>query len=236
MTSKLGSALAIWLSAASASAAGFTIESGASVALGAGTLAAGCADVVIAGTLDVASGTLDGARRLTVSPGGTLLGGSGTLRVAGPWSNSGTFAAGTGSVELVDGCAVTDASIAGDNTFANLAANTATGKTLTFAAGSTQTITGVLRLTGAPGNRLRIRSSVNGAEAFIDLLGGQAVASVDVKDNHAVGAPIVLGTDSVLGGNTPGWQLAAAIPALPAAAAAGLAAWLLASVARRCGR
>ena len=37
---------------------------------------------------------------------------------------------------------------------------------------------------------------------------------MDVKDNHAVGQPIVLGTGSVVSGNADGWSFLALVPGL----------------------
>ena len=220
-------ALVLWV-ATTAGAAGVSVESGAKLALGIGTLAANCADVSVSGTLDVGSGLLDGARAVSVQPGGSLLGGEGTIRAAGSWINSGSFLAGTGTVELADGCSVTGLSIEGASRFANLTLATTTGKQFTFEAGSTQTIGGLLSLSGAPGNLLRIRSTRMGTTAFLNVQGASAASYIDVEDNStAPGNPIAVGSESIIGPNTDGWLLAPGIPALPLAVSACLAVGLV---------
>lgn len=203
-----------------ASAAQLTVGAGSTLDLGSGSLDLGCAGLVVAGTLAAGTNVIDWAQDVSVQPGGTLNGESATLYVTGDWSNSGTFSAGTSSVNFIDGCDRTSATISGGSTFATLSMTTAIGKLYSFQAGSTQTITGSLTLAGASGNLLTIRSTVNGNEAFLDLQGSQAVDFVDVKDNHAIGHLILMGLDSVNSGNAPGWWVAAGIPALSAAALA----------------
>ncbi len=143
-----------------------TVGSGSTVDLGTGSLDLGCADLTVTGTMAAGTVGVDQARDVTIDPSGLLNGESATLEVAGDWDNSGTFTAGTSTVQLVDGCGLLSATIAGDSTFANLAMTTATGKLLTFTSGSTQTVTGGLTVAGASGDRLTIRSSVDGMSAM----------------------------------------------------------------------
>ena len=167
-----------------ASAGQLTVGSGASLDLGTGSLDLGCADLTVTGTMAAGTAGFTQARDVTIDPSGLLNGNSATLQVAGDWDNAGTFNAGTSTVQLVDGCGLLSATIAGDSTFANLAMTTATGKLLTFTAGSTQTVTGGLTVAGASGDRLTVRSSVDGDEAFLDAQGSVSAAFVDVKDNQ----------------------------------------------------
>jgi hypothetical protein len=199
--------------AAPALAGVVSVGSGASVDLGTGSLALGCADLTVTGTFSAGSVGFQAARDVTIDPTGVVNGGSATLQVAGEWDNAGTFNAGTSTVQLVDGCGLASAVIAGDTTFANLDLTTATGKLYSLMAGSTQTVTGSLNLVGAAGNLLAIQSTLASSEAFIDLQGSHFTDYVDVQDNHAIGSPITYGSSSQVGPNTVGW-IYVAVPAL----------------------
>jgi hypothetical protein len=209
--------------ATAASAAQLTVGSGASVDLGTGSLVLGCADLSIAGTFSAGTVGFTQARDVGIGPTGLVNGDSATLEVAGDWENAGTFNAGTSTVQLVDGCGLSSAVITGNSTFYELVMTTLTGKLYSFAAGSTQTVAQSLSLTGASGNLLTIRSTVDGEEAFIDLEGSASTDYVDVKDNHAIGNIIPLGDTSVDSGNTVGWWVFP-VPVLPLA---GLALLIL---------
>jgi hypothetical protein len=75
-----------------------------------------CTDVVVSGTLQVNSGQLSNVRSLTINPGGAIDGGSGLIEVAGNWTNSGTFIAGTGTVNFRDLCSFGNAVVMGSTT------------------------------------------------------------------------------------------------------------------------
>jgi len=211
------------------------VGAGAGLDLGDGTLDLGCSDLVVAGTLDAASGLIDRALRVSIEPGGSLEGSLGTLQLAGDWSNAGSFDAGSGTLAFVDGCGQASATLSGQSQFATLRANTTSGKLLIFEAGSTQTVLDLLQLAGEAGNLLEIRSSVDGEEAFLDLQGDQSTAFLDGKDNHAVGSRIAFGLGSTDSGNTDGWAFGS-VPALPLAGLLGLALALLGLGARRAGQ
>jgi hypothetical protein len=186
-------------------AAEVSVGSGASLDLGTGSLDLGCANLTVAGTLSGGTVGFDGARNVTIDPTGIVNGGSATLEVAGNWDNSGTFTRGTSSVNFVDGCSLSSATIWGDTTFYTLDMTTSSGKLYNFEDGTTQTIEQSLALAGAAGNLLTIRSTVGGSEAYLDLQGSHAADFVDVQDNHATGNAITLGPNSVKGTNTSGW-------------------------------
>jgi hypothetical protein len=124
-------------------------------------------------------------------------------------------------VQFEDGCGRTTATLTGDSTFTELALTTSSGKVYAFASGSTTSVTSALFLAGASGNRLRIRATVAGSEAFLDSQGSAATSYVDVQDNHAIGNPIELTTESILFGNTLGWGFATPI-GLPSLGVLGL--------------
>lgn len=195
--------------AAPVGATGLSIGAGSTMQLGDALLSLGCND-------------------LHIEPAGTLQAQASTIELAGTWDNRGTFEAGTGTVLLDDGCGAPEiASVLGSNTFFDLRVITSTGKTVLFEAGATQTILDGLTLMGAPGNRLVIRSTMPGQQAFLNLLpsASQLIDYVDVADNGATGQVLVMNTEvsahSVDRGNTSRWFFAGK-PAAPA-----LSAWAL---------
>ncbi len=205
-----------------ASAGQVTVGSGSSFDLGTGSLDLGCADLTVTGTMAAGTVGFAQARDVTIDPTGLLDGESATLEVAGDWDNAGTFNAGTSTVQLVDGCGLASAVIAGDTTFANLDMTTTSGFLYSFTSGSTQTVTGSVTLAGASGNLLTIRSTLDGSEAFLDLDLPATGIFVDVKDNHAIDQPVTLDPGSVDSGNSPGWSVG--VPLVPALSLLGLAA------------
>jgi len=193
-----------------------TVGAGATVNLGTGTLDLGCQSLSAAGIFGVGGGTLNQALDVTIPVGGTLNGETGTLNVGGDWDNSGTFNAGSGTVNFVDDCSQTLATISGDSTFSTLNLNTTSGKTYELASGSTQTVSGSISLTGdSTLNRLVLRSTTGSSEASFNVTGSQNIAFVDVTDNHATGDTMTAGPGSVDGGNTDGWFIGTVVPALP---------------------
>ena len=199
-----------------AGAAELNVGAGSAVDLGTGQLELGCADLSVGGSLSLSSASVDNAGHVAIAPGGFLDGGSGHLYVGGNWDNDGSFAPGTGTVELGPGCGNALISVSGDNHFAHLQlGNAASGSTYRLEAGATQTITGSLDAQGDASNLLKIDSTSPGVAGLLDLQGSQNVAFVDVQDNDATaGNPIFLDANSVKGPNTPGWGLAALVPAL----------------------
>jgi hypothetical protein len=206
-----------------------TVGSGSSVDLGTGSLALGCADLDVLGTLSAGGVGFTGGRDVVITPSGVLNGNSATLQLAGDWDNTGTFNAGTSSVQMVDGCGLLSAVVAGNTSFNNFAMSTASAKQVSFTAGTTQTVSGLLVAVGSLGNLLQIRSTLNGAAAFLNVQGSSSTSFVDVQDNNALaGHPIGLPSNSVKGSNTPGWLLTPVIPLLPPLAGAALGLALLA--------
>ena len=137
---RLSTLAAALLALPSLAAADLTVGAGATVNLGTGTLDLGCRSLSAAGTFGAGGGTLDQALDVTIPLGGTLNGETGTLNVGGNWDNGGTFNAGSGSVNFVDDCSQTLATISGDSTFSTLNLDTTSGKTYELESGSTQTV------------------------------------------------------------------------------------------------
>jgi hypothetical protein len=216
--------------AARASAGTVTVGSNSTFDLGTGSLALGCADLAVAGTLTAGTVGFSAARDVAINPGGTMNGNSALLSLSGNWDNSGTFNAGTSTVQMVDGCALFSGVISGNTTFANLSMNTSTAKQVSITASSTQSVTGLLTLIGTLGNRLKIRSTLAGTAAIFNVTGSSNVAFVDVQDNNALpGNDISLPANSLKGSNTPGWLQGISVPLLGPVGIALLSLLLLVS-------
>ena len=148
-------------------------------------------DITIAGTLDA----------------GTGAGGASTVTASGNWSNSGTFTAGTSTVVLNG----TSQILSGDTVFNNLNKTVTTADTLTFTAGSTQTVNGTLTLDGDPGQLLGLRSSSAGTQwdIVVSASATKAIAYVDVMDSDASGSDAsqtpINPTSSINSGNNILW-------------------------------
>ncbi len=166
-----------------------------------------CTDLVVGGTLQVVNGTVDTIRNVSIQPG-VIDGGSGLLTLGGDWTDNGNFIAGTSAVRFRDLCGAAGASIGGNTSFRTASFVSTSAKNYTFAGGTTQTITGLLEISGTGPQPIQFRSSTPGQVAFINLLGGgtQAIQHVGVTDVWATGqwlAPSL--TNEGGGGNASRW-------------------------------
>ena len=134
------------------------------------------------------------------------------FRIAGDWTNLGTFTPDQSEVRLVDGCGRTTADLSGGLGFFDLSLVTGSGKSFFLVSGSTTTVTGRLLLAGTTAFHLVLRSTSPGSEAFLDAQGTKNVSIVDVDD--------VLDGDVIGGAGAAG-------PALGFALAAGVVAAVL---------
>ena len=157
--------------------------------LASGTVDLACTDLVVAGTLQLASGSVLNARHVTIQAGGTIDGGTGILAVGGNWANAGQFLPGSSQVRFRDLCSLASVTIAGNTTFATASFVTATGKNYMFAVGSTQTVNNLLEIAGTVALPIQFRSSGAGQTGFINLLNGgvQTIQHVGVTDVWATG-------------------------------------------------
>jgi hypothetical protein len=232
-------ALCCALLLASEARADLIVPTGGVVSLAAGGVDLGCTDLVIGGTLQANAAPVLNVRNVVVQAGGTLDAGSGVTNVGGSWTVTGTFIAGSGTVNFVDGCGGAGA-LGGDTTFNQVSFASATGKSWTFAAGSTQTIEQLLSIQGTPANPVQLRSSALGQPAFIKLNGGQNIAHVGVTDLTATGAWLAPGQSNEGGGGRAirwfGVPTVAAIPALGTAGRVALLVLLAGAAARRLRR
>ena len=168
-------------------AAGGTVRIGSFYDLeinGAGTFGLNAAKVVNR-NLTITAGTLDVS--LT----------NYQLTVSGSWSNSGSFSARAGTVVLNT---TATASISGSTGFYNLSCTTA-GKTLSFQAGATQTVSNTLTVTGASGNLIRLLSATPGAQWTFSLTSAETVTWAFVQDGAVVGGFNITASTSTNGGN-----------------------------------
>lgn len=149
--------------------------------------------VIAAGNFTITSGTLNAAGY--------------QIEVIGNWSNSGTFNHGNGEV-LFSG---TGQSLSGNTPFYTLTKSVASADTLTFAAGSTTTVSGTATLNGASGQLLSLVSSSPGTYWNFNLgaASTKAISYVSVTDSDASGSDAtkkpVLPTNSTDGGHNVSW-------------------------------
>lgn len=151
------------------------------------------------GSWSLASNTVVN-KNLTLSSG-TLSAGSYTLSVGGNWTNNSNFNAGSGTV-ILDG---SNQSISGSTTFYNLSKTVTSSDTLTFAAGSTQTVSNDLILNGTSGNLLSLRSSLNGSQWNIDPQSVFNLNYLNVMDSHNLASSLLNPSNSTDGGNNLNW-------------------------------
>jgi hypothetical protein len=200
--------VALSLGLMSAAHADLVVPSGGQYSTGGGQTDLACTDVVVAGKLFVASGSLINVRHLTIQSGGTIDGGSGVIQLGGDWSDSGTFTASASTVRFVDSCGVTSSTVSGNTTFFNARFLSTTGKNYVFQVGTTQTVAGQLQISGTAANPIQFRSSAPGQVANINLLPGgtQAIVHVGVTDVHATGQHLAPDqTNEGGGGNAFNW-------------------------------
>jgi hypothetical protein len=143
---------------------------------------------------------------------GTLNANGNNIRVGGNWSDSGTFTPGGDTVTLVG----SGQSISGNTTFTNLTKSVAAADILIFAAGSTQTVTGMLTLAGADATHLlALRSSTTGTQWKINP-SNTTIAFLDVQDSNNINATTIVTTNSHDSGDNTNWLFAVA-PAITSA-------------------
>ena len=206
-------ALALMCSASTAFAQ-VSVPAGSSFALGGGTLDLAGSALQVGGLFSLASGKIDNATNIGILAGGTLDGGSGQILLSGNWTNAGSFLGGSSTVDFLDPGSASQ--IGGDSSFANLSFVSSTGKSYVFAAGSTQTIAGLLTISGVSGLPIQFHSSAAGQVANLNLLAGgsQNIGHVGVSDVHATGQHLAPSLSNEGGsGNATGW-FAAIVPTI----------------------
>lgn len=152
-----------------------------------------CTNLNVLGSFNLNSSHVSNIENISIGPGGYLNGDQGTLTVSGSWNNNGTFAAGTGTVVLTDGCAAGPFQIVGNNVFHNLTLSSVNGKTIVIPADANITVNGVLNLQGTSGQPISLVSS-SGQLAKINLGPSAQVItnSVNVSNNVQIDEPALI--------------------------------------------
>src|SRR5215831_1603297 len=118
-------ALAVLAFSMPALAGNLTVGSGASLDLSTGSLALGCADLDVLGTMSAGTVGFTQGRDVTITPSGVMSGNSATLQLSGDWDNTGSFVPGTSSVQITDGCGLLSGVVNGSTTFHDFALSSA---------------------------------------------------------------------------------------------------------------
>ncbi len=204
-------AMILSLVAMPAGAQGITIDAGSRWQADGARHALDCTPITNAGQLEADSGAFDAVGGFANT--GQASATTAVLRVGGDWSNSGAFAAGQSSVQLVDACSINAASITGTTSFSSLSLSSNAGKLYAFEAGATQSVQQALVLAGGPAVRLVIRSTSPGVQANLALAtsGTQSISRIDVADMRAPDEAAYLAQgmphefDSIDSGNNTRW-------------------------------
>ncbi|MCA9396361.1 MAG: hypothetical protein KC649_04245, partial [Candidatus Omnitrophica bacterium] len=162
-------------------------------------------DLEFAGNNFTLNSALDVNGDLSIT-NGTLIDGAQQINVAGDFSNSSGFTS-TGTFVL----AGVNQSVSGSSTFNNLtvqdSSDDSTDHTVTFEAGQTQAVTGILTLAGNDSDdRVKLVSSVSGAQWLLNSSGTVNVDFVNVQDSDASAGNTISTTNSVDSGNNLNWN------------------------------
>ncbi len=190
-----------------------SIGQGSSVSTGSGQIDLNCGDAAISGGL---SGSLTGARDVSIGPGADLAGSS--VGLSGDWVNNGPRELGT-QIDWRDGCGVVESRMLGSSDVAALTIDSQTGREVRFDTGGEQRVDSSLSLTGSAGNRLRLRSTSPTQLASLALGFGasQVINAVDVaRIDSSAGQGIAPGSpedyNSLRSGLVRNWFELPAIP------------------------
>ena len=144
--------------------------------------------ISMAGGITIAAGTLDVGSGLNYG-----------ITVSGNWANSGgALTARAGTVTF--NSASTSTTISGSTSFFNLTC-VAAGKTLAFVAGTTQSVTGTLTLTGASGNLITLQSTTASVWNIAPST-PQSVSFVAVSNSTSAPSSVTASLSADDGGNT----------------------------------
>ncbi len=132
-----------------------------------------------------------------------------SLTVGGMWSNAATFNAITGSTIYIAGSETSTSTVYGTSVFYRLTCTTP-GKTVKFAAASSNVVREALTFTGASGSNIVLRSTVDGTQWKLAVSNAaiQSVSYVDVKDSDARPGATISPSYSTNSGNNSNWSFA----------------------------
>lgn len=165
--------------------------------------------VLAAGILVLCAPSVYAAAELYIGAGGTIEQSAGEIILTGDWNNAGAFTQTSGTVTFEGGGV---SALTGNTTFVYLQCVTAS-KTLTFPAGSTQTVTGLCTMNGqAAETKITLRSSSTGTKWYFKTTNStQTLSYVSVTDAYA-SSNVVICSNSTDGGTNYRWLFGAAGP------------------------
>ncbi len=160
-------------------------------------------DFTASGSVTIDSGNVT-VHDLSIGGSGSLTSTNGILYVQGSWSNSNTFTHNSGTVQFTT---TATATISGSTTFNDF---TVSGigavKTMTFTAGTTQTISGTWTVTGASGQLVTLQSSTTSAWTVNPTAADVSYVDVSYSTNTGVAFCATYSND---GGNNTDWSISA---------------------------
>lgn len=165
---------------------------------------------VSGGTLTATSGNIDANGAVTISSGTLTAPGSGqSFTIAGNFTHSGGTFTHSSGTVTLDG---TNQTINNSTTFYNLTKSVTSAATLTFQSGTTQTIANKITLTGAASNLLTLQSSSAGTQWNINLQTNatQTISYVSVHDSNATGLKLVARNSTDTSDNNTNWAFGSA--------------------------
>jgi hypothetical protein len=131
------------------------------------------------------------------------------MNIGGNFSNAGTLTPRSGTTTFNG----TNQTILGSSTFYNFVKTVVSAATLTFEAGSTQTVNGTLTLQGAVGQLLSLVSSVTNSVWHINPISSRVVSYLSVKDSTNDDATEIDCTSNCTdAGNNTRWLFATPAP------------------------
>ncbi len=135
---------------------------------------------------------------------GTLKAQNHTISVGGDWLHQGgDFQSGTSTVVFYD--AAQPSFISGNSTFYNFTSTTPS-KVIYFEAGTTTTITGTIKLQGSYARHVRLLSSEQGKQWYMDPQGARDITYTWVEDSYNLDTAIVVMLESTNRGNCFNWD------------------------------
>jgi len=173
-----------------------TIGAGSNLNFGDALVDFGCQDLIVAGHADGTTESLRSIANLSISGGGSLALGAGSVSLGGDFVDAGSLVPGTSRFAIVDACGHGTSQVSGAANFYDFLVTTANGKQLVLPASVTQTIVHALTFQGVAGNPLNIVSSSGGVHALlaVNAAATQTIDYVNARDNTASAATIAPGT------------------------------------------